>query len=126
MKRSERLRRRQDFAAVHREGRSTSGDLLVLRTRPNELPYNRYGFSVGKRVGKAVVRNRVKRRLRAALTILAAPLAAAAAAGGRDVVIIARAPAAAVDYDELARALARLLRRARLLPDARGARSEER
>ncbi len=115
MTRYERLRRRQDFAAVHREGRSTSGDLLVLRIRPNDLPFNRYGYSVGKRVGKAVVRNKVKRRLRAAIAGMAAPLAEAAA--GRDVVIIARAPAATVDYDELVRALTRLLRRARLLND---------
>lgn len=126
MHRHERLRRRQDFTAAYREGRATSGDLLVLRSRPNQLGHNRYGFSVSKRVGTAVVRNRVKRRLRAAVTALLVPAVAAddgmAATQGWDLIVIARAPAATVDYDELVRALARLLRRARILPDAAGAR----
>lgn len=114
MRRDERLRRRQDFGSVYREGRAQTSDLLALRVRPNQLGHNRYGFSVGRRVGKAVIRNRVKRRLRAAVTALAPR-------GGWDVVVMARAPAATVDYDELVHTLARLFRRARLLPAERDA-----
>jgi ribonuclease P protein component len=107
MRREQRLRHRRDFEALSRQGRSLSGPLLAIRTRRNGLDESRFGFAVGKRVGKAVVRNRVKRRLRAAVGQLGP-------AGGWDVLISARAPAAAVGYDELVRALADLLVRARV------------
>ena len=48
---------------MYKRGRIFNDPLLVLRTLPNELPHNRYGFVVSKRVGGAVVRNRVRRRL---------------------------------------------------------------
>ena len=111
MRRQQRLCRSQDFAAVHQEGRGTSNNLLVVRTRPNALGHNRYGFVVGKRVGGAVVRNGVKRRLRAVVDQLAPD-------GSLDVVLIARAPIVHVDYDELVQSVTHLFRRARLLPRA--------
>lgn len=110
MRRSERLRRSQDIDAVFREGRVLSNNLLVLRARPNQLGYNRYGFSVGKRTGTAVTRNLIKRRLRAAARQLAP-------AGTSDIVLIARAPIRDAGYDEIVAALTSLLRRARMLPD---------
>ncbi|GAA2616015.1 MULTISPECIES: ribonuclease P protein component [Streptomyces] len=69
-----RLRRREDFASAVRRGRRAGRPLLVvhLRTRgatdPHESgeidPSARAGFVVSKAVGNAVIRNRVKRRLR--------------------------------------------------------------
>lgn len=79
--------------------------------RRNGLEQSRFGFAVGKRVGKAVVRNKVKRRLRAAVGQLRPT-------GGWDVLITARAPAATVGYDELVRALADLFVRARIAKKA--------
>lgn len=113
MRRHERLRRTQDFAAVYREGRATGSDPLVLRAHRNGLPHNRFGFAVGKRVGTAVTRNLVKRRLRSAV-------AGFDLAPGWDIVLIARAPAAALHYDELVAVLASLFRRARLLGRSAG------
>lgn len=69
------------------------------------------GFVVPKRVGTAVARNRLKRRLRAAIAAL--PLAP-----GWDMVISARPAAANASYAELAAALADLLARARALQTA--------
>lgn len=109
MRREQRLRRPQDFDAVFRRGRPAGGDLLAVRAVPNGLDHCRFGFSVSKRVGHAVIRNLVKRRLRAAASALAPR-------GGWDIVIIARAPAAQVDYDELVRGLRHGLTRARVLP----------
>jgi ribonuclease P protein component len=58
-----RLRRKAEFDAVLRHGRRTGRPSLVLTFRPTGSPA-RAGFIVSKAVGNAVVRNRVKRRLR--------------------------------------------------------------
>lgn len=111
MHRDQRLRHRRDFAAVSKKGRAYHDALLSIRVSRNGLGASRFGFGVSKRVGNAVVRNRVKRRLRAGVRALSP-------APGWDVVISARAPAAGVDYHGLVRALSAVFRRARLLrPD---------
>ncbi len=96
------------FDLVFREGKSWAAKPVVMRARPNRLDISRCGFTVSRRVGKAVVRNRVKRRLREIMR--QTPLAP-----GWDIIFIARAPAAVVDYAGLALAVGKLLRRAGLL-----------
>lgn len=117
MKREQRLRRAADFSAVHRRGRGVAGEALALRSLHTGTGVSRVGFAVGKRVGKAVVRNRVKRRLRAIVASL--PLVP-----GRDIVISARPPAAARDYWALRAELYGLLQRARLLGEAEAPRPQ--
>ena len=77
----------------------------MIRPRANGLPHNRYGFVASRAVGKAVVRNRVRRRLQEAVRSLRLD-------EGWDIVIIARRTAAAADYHELRESLAALLERA--------------
>lgn len=110
MKRMARLRERNRFAQVRQEGRCWTEALVVLCVLPNQLPYSRFGFSVSKRVGKAVVRNRVRRRMREAIRLRQAQIAP-----GFDVVFIARPAAAQATYAEIARACERILRRAELM-----------
>jgi ribonuclease P protein component len=111
-----RLRRSFEFARVRRHGRSSSTRLLVLAILPNNLERNRFGFVVGKRVGKAVIRNRVRRRLREAVRTLEPRLRK-----GYDVVIIARGPIAnpEVTFQELLETLRSLNERVGLLADKR-------
>jgi ribonuclease P protein component len=108
MRYKQRLTKRRDFAAVYRKGRALAHPLVVLRLLPNQLPYSRYGFAVSKTVGKAVVRNQVRRRLREGIrTLLVQP--------GWDIVVIARPKAAAADFHTLRRVTAALLSRAEVL-----------
>lgn len=81
-----------------------------MRAMPNSLPVTRCGFSVGKKVGKAVARNKMKRRLRE--IIRQTPLIP-----GWDLVLIARASPGPVKYSDLKKAVIELLTRARILED---------
>ena len=90
MKRRHRLSRSRDFEAVYRKGRSFSTRYLVVYAFPREgddvaAGEARLGLAVSRKVGGAVVRNRLKRRLRAAFEELAESVAPA-----HDYVIAAR------------------------------------
>lgn len=110
MRRQFRLRRRSDFDAVFEKGRAWNNSLLVLRVLPNNLTINRYGFVTSKRLGKAVVRNKVRRRLREIVRTL--PVKA-----GVDVVISAKTAAVVADFQQLKKAVVDLLKRAELLAE---------
>ena len=92
--------------------KSWAHPLLVLYVAPNAGGPTRVGVVVGRRVGKAVTRNRVKRRVREAVRARYAVLP-----GGLDLVWIARPASATADYGEIVAAVEQLLRRARLLRD---------
>jgi ribonuclease P protein component len=59
-----RLVRRSEFDAVYRAGKRRSSSHFTVFLRANELPLSRFGFSIKKALGGAVVRNRMRRRLR--------------------------------------------------------------
>ncbi|MYD08932.1 MAG: ribonuclease P protein component [Chloroflexi bacterium] len=110
MKSALRLRRSADFAHVRRNGRWQRHPALALGVNANELLYNRYGIVTGKRIGVAVVRNRCKRRLAAALVSLHPALRQ-----GYDIVVIARQSMIEQPFGELQRILRQLFARAKLL-----------
>lgn len=97
-----------DFQAVYRDGRSWTNRLLVLRACLMHEGVSRVGFSVSRRIGNAVVRNRVKRRLRASVQEVCL-------CEGWDIVFIVRAPAAQVRFSPLREAAHELLRRASVI-----------
>ncbi|MFQ5874242.1 MAG: ribonuclease P protein component [Dehalococcoidia bacterium] len=103
-----RLRTSREFATVLKWGKRWSNDLLVLRVHPNGLEVNRYGISVGKGLGKAVLRNRFKRRIRESVRELSTRK-------GWDLVLIGRRDATNATYKALKEALQDLLRSAGLL-----------
>lgn len=108
MKAEEHLTKPEQYALVHRRGRPWAGNLVMMKLLPNGLSLSRYGFVVSKRVGKAVVRNRVKRLLREILRqTLLKP--------GWDIVFIARPRAATANFADLRSLVLSLLARAQLL-----------
>ena len=113
MQKQHRLRKSKDFAAVRRKGKSWADRRLVLVARRTGGEHCRFGFSVSKRVGNAVVRNRVKRKLKEAARVELLTRVEP----GWDFVVIARKDAADADYHRLNRSLQRLFRRAKLLTD---------
>ncbi|RME40614.1 MAG: ribonuclease P protein component [Planctomycetota bacterium] len=62
----ERLRRRRDFERVFARRCRVGTEHLVVYAAPNDLEWSRLGISVSRKVGNAVVRNRVRRKLREA------------------------------------------------------------
>lgn len=81
--------------------------MVILRAKANGLGRTRFGFICGRRVGKAVVRNRVRRRLREIGRL-------AGLAEGWDVVLIARPAAAGASFSDLRSAVTELVQRGRL------------
>ena len=108
MQRRFRLTGSKRFTQLHQEGRSMANNLLVIRVLPNGLNLSRFGFLVSKRIGNAVVRNTVKRRLREAAR--STPIKP-----GWDAVFIARRGAEKAEYQQLKQATDNLLRRSRLI-----------
>ncbi len=104
------LRESRQYALVYNEGRSWANNSVVVKALPNRLTLSRYGFSVSRRVGKAVARNRVKRRLREILRTT--PIKP-----GWDIIFIAR-PAADTNYANLKKSVTGLLRQAELVAAA--------
>ena len=100
------LSKPEDFAALQGEGTVRSHSLLVVRVRWTGLEETRFGMSTGRKLGGAVVRNKVRRRLREALRVMAPSFQP-----GWDVLIIARPPVTGADFQTVAGALQNLLRR---------------
>ena len=93
---------------VYRQGKVWTDNLLVMKARPNGSNLSRYGFSITRKVGKAVQRNHLKRLLREIMRLQSLK-------AGWDIVFMARSAAAGADYHELEGAIIKLLIRAQLL-----------
>jgi ribonuclease P protein component len=108
----ETLKIRADFLRVATAGRRSAGPSLVLQAapRPEELgdaARIRVGYTASRKVGNAVIRNRAKRRMRAA----AARVLPVYGRPGTDYVLIARASAADRPFSDLITDLEAALRR---------------
>jgi ribonuclease P protein component len=108
LKRGGRLTKPAEFATVYDEGSTQTDRWLVLKAKPNRLEISRYGISVSKRIGSAVVRNRVKRVLREIIRT-------AQLTPGWDFIFIARNPAAEGNYHKLKESVISLLSKAHVI-----------
>ena len=108
MRKDQRITKTESFAVVRSEGKSWSDKFLVLIARSNGVTLSRFGFSVGRRVGGAVIRNKVKRRLREAAR-------QAQVQNGWDMVVIVRKKGSSADFHMLRRSMNNLMKRAGVL-----------
>jgi ribonuclease P protein component len=90
----QRIRRPAEFRRVFTRGKRKSGDYVNVAVLRNDLPFSRIGLSVSKRVGNAVSRNLIKRRLCQAFSDMNI-------ADGWDVIITAKPEASNVSYSIL-------------------------
>ncbi|BDB03495.1 ribonuclease P protein component [Clostridium botulinum] len=103
-----KIRKNKEFRHVYRRGKSYSNKLLVLYVCKNRYNINRLGVSVSKKVGKSVVRNRVKRLIKESYRLnLDKDMKQ-----GYDLVFIARNSSNDKDYKDIESALINLLKKA--------------
>ncbi|MDL2218515.1 ribonuclease P protein component [Christensenellaceae bacterium OttesenSCG-928-M15] len=122
MKRCYSLKKNRDFQFTYRIGKSVGSRLCTLiyvrdrrrprnsRSQPPPVPNVRVGFSVSKKIGNSVTRNRAKRRLRAAFTPLIKTIRP-----GHNIIIIARPAVLEEPFEKLERSLLQMLTKADLL-----------
>jgi ribonuclease P protein component len=110
MNRSFSLRSGAEFQTVWDDGKSWSHPLVILRARLNGMNKCRFGFVAGKKVGKAVRRNRAKRLLKEAVR-----QRLAAIPSGWDMVFIARRGAETAEFRDVDAAVEQVLKRAQVV-----------
>ncbi|MGL5244899.1 MAG: ribonuclease P protein component [Sarcina sp.] len=113
-----KLRKNNEFRSVYRRGKSFANDLLVLYVLHNKKnksdegqTFNRLGISVSKKVGKSVVRSRVKRLIQENYRLNAHNIDNSK---GRDLVFIARVAINEKNYKQVEKAMINLLKKAGL------------
>ena len=110
LKYTQSLKLNRDFRRLYSRGKTAAGGFVVVYCRPNRYHFNRVGFTVGKSVGKAVVRNRTKRLMRESYRLLEDRLS-----GHSDMVIVARNRAAGKTFAQISRDMEFVMRSLGLL-----------
>ena len=99
-----------EFRRIYRKGKSVVSPAMVLYCQKNRQGRTRLGITVSTKLGKAVVRNRVRRRLREIWRLNKKDMKA-----GWDIILVARVRAVDMPYQKLNKMYLRLLREADLL-----------
>ncbi|MFO7952881.1 MAG: ribonuclease P protein component [Bacillota bacterium] len=105
-----RLKKNWEFKRVYKKGKTVVSKNIVLYYYQNKLTYNRIGYSISKKVGKCVVRNKIKRIYKEAFFKLDKKIKK-----GYDFILIARKPAVDVSFHEACKELYSLCRKGNLL-----------
>lgn len=101
----ESLKKPSEFSKVYKRGKSFADKNIVVYYLPNQLGVTRIGFSISKKVGNSVVRNRVRRRIRESFRLNFSGF------GGYDLIFVARVRSNQADYSELTKSLKYIFRK---------------
>lgn len=110
MKRATTVKDNYEFRRIYAKGRSGVSPCLVVYCRPNRRRNNRLGVTVSAKIGHAVVRNRVRRRLREIFRLTQPEMKQ-----GYDIIIVARSRAVNATYRELTKDYLRVCEKLELL-----------
>ncbi|WP_026568921.1 MULTISPECIES: ribonuclease P protein component [Sediminibacillus] len=111
MKKAYRLKKNEEFQLVFKKGKSFANrQLVIYYLAKTGQEHYRIGLSVSKKIGNAVVRNRIKRYLRQAFLELDEQVA-----DTYDIIVIARKPAKDMDFHQIKKSLMHVLSKSRLL-----------
>jgi ribonuclease P protein component len=106
-----RLTKKDNFDAIHRKGRFFGERFIAIKSLKNNLSYSRFGFLVGLKVSKkAVVRNKIKRRIRESVKLKLDKIKP-----GFDIVVLTKPEITEKDYSEIKKAINSVLEKGNLL-----------
>lgn len=105
-----RLAKSEDFTRLRHEGQTFRGRFMLMNVAPNTLSHNRYGVVTSKRLGGAVIRNRVRRLIREVLRQSTPHLHS-----GLDIVLVAHPSIVGQPLSDISRAFDALVRQAGLV-----------
>lgn len=110
MNKKQRIKKNAEFQTIFKKGKSFANRQFVVYCLYKEEDYYRVGLSVSKKVGNAVVRNRIKRYIRQTFLEIHDQVSPS-----MDYIIIARNPAAKLDFHETKKSIEHVLKVAKVL-----------
>ena len=119
MKKSFRVKREKDFKAIFKDGTSFANRKFVVYQLENQQNHFRVGLSVSKKLGNAVTRNQIKRRIRHILQSVKGSLVEHV-----DFVVIARKGVETLEYAEMEKNLLHVLELSKIYQEGNGSEKE--
>lgn len=119
MKKSFRVKREKDFKAIFKDGTSFANRKFVVYRLENQQNHFRVGLSVSKKLGNAVTRNQIKRRIRHILQSVKGSLVEHV-----DFVVIARKGVETLEYAEMEKNLLHVLKLSKIYQEGNGSEKE--
>lgn len=119
MKKRFRVKKEKDFSAIFKEGKSFANRKFVIYRLENDEQHFRVGLSVSKKLGNAVTRNQIKRRIRHILIEYKNQLVE-----NVDFVVIARKGIEILEYAEMEKNLLHVLKLSKIYQEGIGSEKE--
>ena len=119
MKKNFRVKREKDFKAIFKDGTSFANRKFVVYQLENQQNHFRVGLSVSKKLGNAVTRNQIKRRIRHILQSVKGSLVEHV-----DFVVIARKGVETLEYAEIEKNLLHVLKLSKIYQEGNGSEKE--
>jgi ribonuclease P protein component len=110
MNKYESLKNNREFRKVYDNGKSLSNRFLVMFYIKNGLSFNRIGFSTTKKLGNAIIRNRIKRLIKEAFRLNSENID-----NGYDIIFLARIRSNTSNYKDIEKSVLNLLKRTKLM-----------
>lgn len=105
-----RLRNNMEFKQVYEDGKNYWNRNLILYVKKNGLEYSRVGYSITKKIGNSVVRNKVRRRMKEIYRLNFNQIK-----GGYDFIFIPKRNIVDISYEEMESAMIHIMKLAKVL-----------